>query len=487
MVEKYPFISQVYAVARRISAEEDKVYHRLLEDSDIRDSQGRADMLRVLKFMESFWTETHKALDVVVQAHRPDLIFGDVLDFQACKDVADKYSIPLATMHPQIPFNLEAPGYMPGLPGFQQKCLTSEHASIWDRLQEQVFAVKMLFSIRHHIAWRRRMRREAGMPAAGLVRKPSHLHLVNAFFGLDVPRPLPPLVVPVGPVIQEHYPPLDPDTASFLESHQRVVYIAFGTHVTMGGERFINIVRGVQLALAAGHIDGVLWALKIAESATTSAFDPDICDILQGRNPRWRLLPWAPQRAILDHTSIVAFVSHCGASSVYESVFHGVPVLGMPIFNDQFKQAKCLREAGVGLVLDKNNFTPLELSTKLAALVADPTGTVKRNCLRMKRIAAIQIKKKSLAVDLIEEVIYDHELRFDWSEHDPEWDVNAPKITATGQRAKRVLRPAHLETADARMSFWKAQNYDLLLVYALVLLSPAVIAGTAWKVLSRTN
>jgi UDP:flavonoid glycosyltransferase YjiC (YdhE family) len=510
MMDKYPFISRVDAIARCITPEEDAVYHHLLEDSDVRDSIGRADMLKVLQFMEGFWVEARRSLDHIIgqqvqlqQNNRPDLIFGDVLDLQACKDVADKYSIPLATMHPQVPFNLESPSYMPGIPGFQLKCLTSEHATMLDRIYEQVFAVKMLFSLRHHILWRRRMRRQAGLPAAGLVRKPSHLYLINAFFGLDVPRELPPLVVPVGPILYEDYPALDAETANFLNSHQKVVFIAFGTHVSMGGERFIKIIRGVQAALAAGHVDGVLWAIKRAnkvDSDSALALGPpaEIHDILQQNghgsssdtDAHWRLLSWAPQRAILDHPSTVAFLSHCGSSSVYESVFHGVPVLGMPIFNDQFKHEKCLRAAGVGLGLDKNSFTPAELCEKLATLVNDPDGTVRRNCVRLKRIAVIQSKKKEYAADRIVELIYDHELRFDWNEHDDEW-----KTTRGGQnltdssstrRSRRGLRPAHLQTADARMSFWKAQNYDLFFVYAIVVLGPAVVVRTAWKLLSRT-
>lgn len=223
MAEKYPFISLVHVIGRCISPEEDEMYHHLLEDSDMHNAKGRSDVIKVLMFMESFWTETHRNLDQVVLNRRPDLIFGDVLDLQACTDVANKHSIPLATMHPQVPFNLPAPGYMPGIPGFQQRCLTSEHASLWDRLYEQMFAVKLIFSLRHFILWRTKMRRDAGMPRAGLVRQPRHLYLINAFFGLDVSRELPPLVVPVGPLMYHDFPPLDQAMEQFLLSHKRTI------------------------------------------------------------------------------------------------------------------------------------------------------------------------------------------------------------------------------------------------------------------------
>src|SRR6202012_2069002 len=77
MVEKYPFISQVHVIARSITPEEDALYHHLLEDSDIADGKGRADLIRVLQFMEGFWVEVHKSLDGAVQQQRPDFIFAD--------------------------------------------------------------------------------------------------------------------------------------------------------------------------------------------------------------------------------------------------------------------------------------------------------------------------------------------------------------------------------------------------------------------------
>lgn len=481
MVEKYPFISQAHTIARRITPEEDKMYHHLLEDSDMEDAKSRSDVIKVLMFMESFWTETQHNLDQVVASQRPDLIFGDVLDVQACIDVANKHSLPLATMHPQVPFNLPAPSYMPGIPGFQQRCLTSEHASVWDRLYEQMFAMKLIFSLRHFILWRSKMRREAGMPRAGLIRKPRHLYLINTFFGLDVPRELPPLVMPVGPLMLHDYPPLDESTEQFLASHPRTIYIAFGTHVTMGGERFLKILHGVQGAVSAGYIDGVLWAIKRNKDFDSSKYGAEMASVLANHTQSWRFLSWAPQRAILDHPSTVAFISHCGSNSTYESCFHGVPVIAMPIFNDQFKHAKCLREAGIGVSIDKLHFTEAELCDKIGLIINDGEGHFKRNSLRIKRIAALQSKKKEYAADLIEELIYDHELRFEWNEHDSEWDSGA----ALGGRERRALRPMHLQTADARMPWYKAANYDLWLCYALALITPAIIVRSAWKLFVR--
>lgn len=45
---------------------------------------------------------------------------------------------------------------------------------------------------------------------------------------------------------------------------------------------------------------------------------------------------WMPQNDILAHTNTKLFMSHCGLLSSLESTWHGVPILGVPIFLDQF-------------------------------------------------------------------------------------------------------------------------------------------------------
>jgi hypothetical protein len=102
-----------------------------------------------------------------------------------------------------------------------------------------------------------------------------------------------------------------------------------------------------------------------------------------------------------------------------------------------------LRSAGVGLSLDKTHYTSLEVCESIASIVGDHDGKFAHDVKRMKGIAKIASRRKHLAADMIEQSIIDEEYRF----------LN-----------DRKMHPRYLQTADMRMSTWKANNWDLRLL-----------------------
>ena len=48
-----------------------------------------------------------------------------------------------------------------------------------------------------------------------------------------------------------------------------------------------------------------------------------------------QVVKWLPQNDVLGSPQTRAFMSHCGANSLYEAAFHGVPIIALPFFADQ--------------------------------------------------------------------------------------------------------------------------------------------------------
>ena len=77
-------------------------------------------------------------------------------------------------------------------------------------------------------------------------------------------------------------------------------------------------------------------------------------------------MDWLPQNDLLAHKDIKAFVSHVGHHSLYESAYHGVPVVAVPLFGDQFFNAKKAEYFGLGIVVDHQSMDAQQLFEAIA-------------------------------------------------------------------------------------------------------------------------
>ena len=73
------------------------------------------------------------------------------------------------------------------------------------------------------------------------------------------------------------------------------------------------------------------------------------------------LLSWLPQNDLLGHPNTVLFVTHCGNAGQYESLYHGVPMIGFPLFAEQSHNAFRMVDHGYGLRMNILKFTADEL------------------------------------------------------------------------------------------------------------------------------
>ena len=70
---------------------------------------------------------------------------------------------------------------------------------------------------------------------------------------------------------------------------------------------------------------------------------------------------------------MVAFVTHGGTFGVQESLYHGVPLVVIPIFLDQLDNAKLVQERQHGLMIaERKTFSAEELEDKIKTVINDP-------------------------------------------------------------------------------------------------------------------
>ena len=82
---------------------------------------------------------------------------------------------------------------------------------------------------------------------------------------------------------------------------------------------------------------------------------------------------WLPQNDMLAQSKVKVFITHCGNNGQYEAIFHGVPMVGMPIYGDQHYNARRIVHKGYGLEVDIKSFTPPELVQSIREVMENPT------------------------------------------------------------------------------------------------------------------
>ena len=87
------------------------------------------------------------------------------------------------------------------------------------------------------------------------------------------------------------------------------------------------------------------------------------------------LMPWVPQNDVLGHKNTKIFVSHCGINSVFEAIYHGVPIIGLPIFGDQLQNALKVKAKGYGIVLNVAEFKASDLVVAVNEILETPSFT----------------------------------------------------------------------------------------------------------------
>lgn len=74
---------------------------------------------------------------------------------------------------------------------------------------------------------------------------------------------------------------------------------------------------------------------------------------------------------ITGHPKLRLFITHGGLHSTMESMYHAIPVLGIPVFADQQTNLFMVEQQGWGKVLQWEDLTPETLKAKINEVIND--------------------------------------------------------------------------------------------------------------------
>ncbi|XP_059808849.1 UDP-glucuronosyltransferase 2A2-like [Hypanus sabinus] len=192
--------------------------------------------------------------------------------------------------------------------------------------------------------------------------------LMRVDFVLEFPRPTMPNIVYIGGFQCKPAQPLAAEFEEFVQSSGK-----HGLIVMSLGSFIHSLPKQITMEIAEAFAQvpqKVIWRYD-------GEIPPNV-----GNNTLLR--KWIPQNDLLGHPNTRVFISHGGTNGIYEAIYHGVPVIGMPLIFDQFDNLLRLESRGAAKVL---NVATMHSTNLLQALHEVINGTFYWD--NMKKLSAL--------------------------------------------------------------------------------------------------
>ncbi|XP_050079739.1 UDP-glycosyltransferase UGT5-like [Anopheles maculipalpis] len=117
-------------------------------------------------------------------------------------------------------------------------------------------------------------------------------------------------------------------------------------------------------------------------------------DVMPNKPDNVMLVEWLPQDDILAHPNVRLFIMHCGLGGIAEALFHGVPIVGIPMFGDQPVNLAQVEKEGWAYVLQYTELTVETFSKAVTEVLHNP-----RYRESVKRISQLFRDRPQTAMD----------------------------------------------------------------------------------------
>ncbi|KAI8436737.1 hypothetical protein MSG28_010214 [Choristoneura fumiferana] len=198
------------------------------------------------------------------------------------------------------------------------------------------------------------------------------LLLLNSHFSIDNPSAYLPNIIEVGGLhIKDTNDTLPADLQNVLDNAKNgVVFLSFGSNVQLS-------------ELDKDKLDAFLKVFGELKQTVLMKWE----DVpIQNIPKNIVLRKWFPQKAVLAHHNVKLFIGHGGLLGLQETISAGVPILGVPVFGDQYLNILDTVRKGHGEILYYKEINENTLRTKINKMLKDRTymETAKKIAARFK-------------------------------------------------------------------------------------------------------
>ncbi|KAF5300890.1 hypothetical protein FQR65_LT09053 [Abscondita terminalis] len=181
--------------------------------------------------------------------------------------------------------------------------------------------------------------------------------LTNTEPNLEYPLAFSPNIIPVGGLHIQPAKPLPEDLKKIMDKSKNGI-IVFSLGSVFRSDTMSLIKIRMILDAFAGVSETVIWKF---ESETLNILPKNVL-----------IRKWLPQNDLLAHPNTKLLINHGGALSTQEAMYHGVPVVSIPFFADQFANAGRLQNKNMSKIVDYKTMTTESFYETITEVLNNP-------------------------------------------------------------------------------------------------------------------
>ncbi|KAM4050233.1 UDP-glucuronosyltransferase 3A1-like [Anomaloglossus baeobatrachus] len=364
VLRQSPYPVSSYSLGEKYKQE----FRDLFVESQKKYLKGRYDLDAFMVFMGQLSYQCNITL------HQADILnflkegkydLAVIEGFNPCSFlVADRLGVPYIAFFPGIFMNagrVGAHGPLSYVPLFQSRL--TDRMDFFDRVKNTVMYAGSYMVDRMIDASFQKVIDEhfpaGSRPSIADLQLDAELWIYNVDFTIEFPRPLLPNIKCIGGLLAGPAKPVSADLEAFISDSGDSGFIV----VTLG-----SMISSLPVMEFLKEMNGgfaqmrqkVIWRYERSRWPIDVEVAPNI-----------RLVDWLSQNDLLGHPKVRLLVTHGGMNSLMEAVYHGVPVLGIPLFGDQNENLIRIKAKNMGTFIPPEEMEAEKFANTMRRVIED--------------------------------------------------------------------------------------------------------------------
>ncbi|KAM4809753.1 UDP-glucuronosyltransferase 3A1 [Rhinophrynus dorsalis] len=196
-------------------------------------------------------------------------------------------------------------------------------------------------------------------PSLSQLYQEAELWIYNVDFSIEFARPLLPNVQYIGGLLAKPAKPVSQELEDFISQSGDAGFIVVTLGSMISSCPLKEFVKEMNNGFAKIP-QKVIWRYQRSEWPNDLELAPNV-----------KIMDWISQNDLLGHPKARLLVTHGGLNSLMEAIYHGVPVVAIPLFGDQPDNAVRIKAKHFGTFIPTDQFNSQRFASAIKQIIED--------------------------------------------------------------------------------------------------------------------